>query len=58
MFFEFNTTNFVFSGGGGNYLLSTSTIGYTPIVGGVAAMCTDGYGVFYSILPNRLVLFI
>ncbi|XP_054272282.1 peroxisomal carnitine O-octanoyltransferase-like isoform X1 [Macrosteles quadrilineatus] len=43
------------SGGGGNFTLSTSLLGYSPIGGGVAPMCFDGYGVFYSILPERLI---
>lgn len=41
------------SGGNGNFILSTSCVGYSPIGGGVAPMCKDGYGVFYNILPNR-----
>lgn len=46
------------SGGGGNYILSTSCIGYTPVIGGVAPMCTNGYGVFYSIEPDRINIFV
>lgn len=37
------------SGGGGNFVLSTSTLGFTANVGYVAPMLFDGYGVFYSI---------
>ena len=36
------------SGGGGNFLLSTSTSGYTGMSGGTAAMVPDGYGCFYN----------
>lgn len=38
------------SGGGGNFVLSTSTLGYTINVGSVAPMVLDGYGTFYSML--------
>lgn len=41
------------SGGGGNYTLSTSTLGGSVNVGNVAPMVTDGYGAFYTITPNR-----
>ncbi|KAL9899567.1 carnitine O-octanoyltransferase isoform 1-T1 [Glossina fuscipes fuscipes] len=37
------------SGGEGNFLLSTSTLGYTANVGYVAPMLLDGYGAFYTI---------
>ncbi|XP_068084190.1 peroxisomal carnitine O-octanoyltransferase isoform X2 [Anabrus simplex] len=40
------------SGGGGNYVLSTSLVGYTPIGGGVSPMCLNGYGCFYNITPT------
>lgn len=43
-----------FSGGGGNFILSTSCIGYTTVCGGVAPMCPHGYGVFYCIQEDRL----
>ncbi|XP_052682720.1 peroxisomal carnitine O-octanoyltransferase-like [Crassostrea angulata] len=39
--------SFTKSGGGGNFELSTSFVGYTPVFGGVAAMTNDGYGSFY-----------
>jgi len=42
-----------FSGGGGNFVLSTSCVGYTPACGCVTPMCKDGYGFFYSIEPTR-----
>lgn len=40
------------SGGGGNFVLSTSTLGYTINVGCVAPMVLDGYGIFYSMLDE------
>ncbi|XP_055526339.1 peroxisomal carnitine O-octanoyltransferase [Wyeomyia smithii] len=42
------------SGGGGNFILSTSTLGFTINCGFVAPMCLDGYGSFYSILTDTL----
>lgn len=42
------------SGGGGNFTLSTSCSGYTSQTGGVAPMCKNGYGTFYSIENHRL----
>lgn len=49
---------YVKSGGGGNFVLSSSTTGYTPLVGGVAAMVQDGYGCFYNMLPDKLNFFV
>lgn len=40
------------SGGGGNFVLSTSTLGYSINVGFVAPMVMDGYGAFYSMLDD------
>ncbi|XP_015752123.1 PREDICTED: peroxisomal carnitine O-octanoyltransferase-like [Acropora digitifera] len=37
------------SGGGANFVLSTSCLGFNPVIGVVAAMVTGGYGAFYSI---------
>ncbi|XP_047739674.1 peroxisomal carnitine O-octanoyltransferase-like [Hyalella azteca] len=54
----FTDPAFVKSGGGGNYVLSTSTLGYTDCTGGVAPMVQHGYGCFYTMLPNRLYLFV
>lgn len=42
------------SGGGGNFVLSTSLVGYTPVGGGVAPMCLDGYGIFYNMSPDSI----
>nr|KAG5698769.1 hypothetical protein BaRGS_032188 [Batillaria attramentaria] len=48
---------FVKSGGGGNYILSTSCIGYTTVCGGVAPMCPHGYGTFYCINEDMVTFF-
>ena len=42
------------SGGNGNYVLSTSNVGYTPLFGGFAPMTADGYGVCYALLEGRM----
>lgn len=42
------------SGGGGNFILSTSLVGYTPMGGCVAPMCIDGYGCFYNICAKSI----
>ncbi|XP_075147930.1 carnitine O-octanoyltransferase isoform X2 [Haematobia irritans] len=44
------------SGGGGNFVLSTSTLGYSVNVGFVAPMILDGYGVFYTITSQCIFL--
>lgn len=54
----FTDPAYVKSGGGGNFHLSTSTVGYTPVFGGVAAMTKDGYGCFYNMLGDRFTFFI
>lgn len=46
------------SGGGGNFVLSTSCAGFQTIFGGCAAMVTDGYGAFYSVDENDVNFFI
>uniref|UniRef100_A0A336MRR1 CSON003723 protein n=1 Tax=Culicoides sonorensis TaxID=179676 RepID=A0A336MRR1_CULSO len=48
----FDDPLYVKSGGGGNFVLSTSTLGYTINIGCVAPMVIDGYGVFYSMLRD------
>lgn len=48
---------FAKSGGNGTFKLSTSFVGYTPVFGGVAPMCENGYGCFYSMTGNRIKLF-
>ena len=42
-----------YSGGGANFVLSTSCAGFTTVIGGCAAMVKDGYGAFYSIQENE-----
>uniref|UniRef100_A0A7S0IZG6 Choline/carnitine acyltransferase domain-containing protein n=1 Tax=Calcidiscus leptoporus TaxID=127549 RepID=A0A7S0IZG6_9EUKA len=42
------------SGGGGNYKLSTSNVGYTAMFGGFSPMTPDGYGVCYAMLEGRM----
>jgi len=42
------------SGGSGNFVLSTSLLGYTANGGCVAPMCFDGYGCFYNILNDHI----
>lgn len=44
------------SGGGGNFVLSTSTLGYSINSGYVGPMCLDGYGVFYSITSETIYM--
>ena len=44
---------FFSSGGAGNFVISSSTVGYTPIVGGVSPMVKDGYGCFYSMESDK-----
>uniref|UniRef100_A0A673AS02 Peroxisomal carnitine O-octanoyltransferase n=1 Tax=Sphaeramia orbicularis TaxID=375764 RepID=A0A673AS02_9TELE len=41
------------SGGGGNFVLSTSLVGYTTVLGAVAPMVHHGYGFFYRIRDDR-----
>ena len=45
---------FMRSGGGGNYVLSTSCAGYWSVGGGVPPMVKHGYGAFYGIEDNRI----
>lgn len=41
------------SGGGGNFVLSSSLVGYTTVLGAVAPMVPHGYGFFYRIREGR-----
>jgi carnitine O-octanoyltransferase len=50
----YNDPLYAKSGGGGNFVLSTSTLGYSINVGFVAPMVLDGYGVFYSMLDDSV----
>jgi carnitine O-octanoyltransferase len=42
------------SGGGGNFELSTSTLGYFINIGYVAPMIRDGFGIFYTMLEEKV----
>nr|KAF6319330.1 carnitine O-octanoyltransferase [Myotis myotis] len=44
------------SGGGGNFVLSTSLVGYLRVQGVVVPMVHSGYGVFYHIRDDRFVV--
>ena len=44
-----------FSGGGGNFSLSTSFVGYSTVYGSVVPMTQDGYGCFYHMPHNKYV---
>ncbi|KAL6462317.1 hypothetical protein MHYP_G00287390 [Metynnis hypsauchen] len=43
------------SGGGGNFVISSSLVGYTTVLGAVAPMVHHGYGFFYRIRDDRIV---
>lgn len=45
--------SFQCSGGGGNFVLSSSLVGYTTVLGVVAPMVHHGYGFFYRIRDDR-----
>ncbi|XP_078091192.1 peroxisomal carnitine O-octanoyltransferase isoform X1 [Mustelus asterias] len=47
---------FTKSGGGGNFVLSTSLVGYTTVLGAVLPMVHNGYGFFYRIRDDRIVV--
>ncbi|XP_077124371.1 peroxisomal carnitine O-octanoyltransferase isoform X2 [Ranitomeya variabilis] len=49
----YNDPAFTKSGGGGNFVLSTSLVGYTNVHGAVVPMVKDGYGFFYRIRDDR-----
>ncbi|XP_077455304.1 peroxisomal carnitine O-octanoyltransferase-like isoform X3 [Stigmatopora argus] len=44
------------SGGGGNFVLSSSLVGYTSVLGAVAPLVHHGYGFFYRINEDRIVI--
>ncbi|XP_068611832.1 peroxisomal carnitine O-octanoyltransferase [Brachionichthys hirsutus] len=44
------------SGGGGNFTLSSSLVGYTTILGAAVPMVHHGYGFFYRIRDDRIVI--
>uniref|UniRef100_A0A8C3KT96 Peroxisomal carnitine O-octanoyltransferase n=1 Tax=Calidris pygmaea TaxID=425635 RepID=A0A8C3KT96_9CHAR len=47
---------FTASGGGGNFVLSTSLTGYTRLSGSALPMVEHGYGFFYSIRDDRILI--
>ncbi|KFM68406.1 Peroxisomal carnitine O-octanoyltransferase, partial [Stegodyphus mimosarum] len=49
----FSDPSWIKSGGSGNFVLSTSCCGYTPLGGCVMPMREDGYGTFYNIENQR-----
>ncbi|XP_051574927.1 peroxisomal carnitine O-octanoyltransferase-like isoform X1 [Myxocyprinus asiaticus] len=51
----YTDTLYAKSGGGGNFVLSTSLVGYTTVLGAVAPMVHHGYGFFYRIRDDRIV---
>jgi carnitine O-octanoyltransferase len=42
------------SGGGGNFLISSSCLGYTSVGGTCAPFCTDGYTMIYNFADEGL----
>ncbi|XP_020633624.3 peroxisomal carnitine O-octanoyltransferase isoform X1 [Pogona vitticeps] len=52
----FTDPAFTRSGGGGNFVLSTSLVGYTRVGGAVVPMVHNGYGFFYRIRDDRIVV--
>ena len=54
----FSDPAFNLSGGNGNFILSTSTCGYTGMSGGTSPMCLDGYGCFYNFEDGCIWLWI
>ncbi|XP_059155406.1 peroxisomal carnitine O-octanoyltransferase-like [Physella acuta] len=46
------------SGGGGNFILSTSCLGFTTVIGGVLPMCENCIGTFYRINDDRLSFYV
>ncbi|NXI63064.1 OCTC octanoyltransferase, partial [Anseranas semipalmata] len=48
---------FTASGGGGNFVLSTSLTGYTRFSGCALPMVRHGYGFFYAIRDDRIITF-
>ncbi|XP_028326102.1 peroxisomal carnitine O-octanoyltransferase isoform X2 [Gouania willdenowi] len=44
------------SGGGGNFVLSSSLVGYTTVLGAVSPMVHHGYGFFYRIRDESIMI--
>ena len=51
----FTDPSFTKTGGNGNFLLSTSCLGFSYIQGVVAPMVANGYGFFYRIDTHRII---
>ncbi|XP_028672955.2 peroxisomal carnitine O-octanoyltransferase [Erpetoichthys calabaricus] len=51
----YSDTAFTKSGGGGNFVLSTSLVGYTRVLGSTVPMVHHGYGCFYQIRDDRIL---
>ena len=58
LLFRLHPQAYKLSGGGGNYRMSTSNVGYTPLFGGFAPMTADGYGCCYALMEGRMNLVI
>ncbi|KAJ8024587.1 Peroxisomal carnitine O-octanoyltransferase [Holothuria leucospilota] len=54
----FTDPSFFKSGGGGNFVLSTSLLGYWEGYGEVAPMREDGYGIFYNLCKEEFYVII
>ncbi|XP_065348241.1 peroxisomal carnitine O-octanoyltransferase [Cloeon dipterum] len=52
----FTDPSWALSGGNGNFYLSTSLLGYQENGGCVAPMCLHGYGCFYNIMPDQILI--
>ncbi|XP_070566735.1 peroxisomal carnitine O-octanoyltransferase-like [Ptychodera flava] len=50
----FQDTAWTKSGGNGQFVLSTSLVGYSQTIGGCAPLVHNGYGITYIILDKRL----
>ncbi|XP_041367134.1 peroxisomal carnitine O-octanoyltransferase-like [Gigantopelta aegis] len=50
--------SFIKSGGAGNFVISSSFVGFTTVYGGVAPMCKDGYGIIYRIQDDEIVFYL
>lgn len=48
-FISMPSFNLLSSGGSGNFILSTSCLGFGVSMGCTPPMCLNGYGVFYRI---------
>lgn len=46
------------SGGDGNYVLSSSCLGFTNTAGTCSAMCSNGYSMIYSFPDTGLVFYV